>query len=46
MRPTAMTATGNGKAIVSLPWIGKDFGIVNFILSGAGLDKRKYPMET
>jgi hypothetical protein len=41
-----MTAIGHGKAIVSLPWIGKDFGIVNFILNGAGLDKRKYPMQT
>jgi transglutaminase-like putative cysteine protease len=41
-----MTASGQGKAIVSLPWIGKDFGIVNFILNGAGLDKRKYPMQT
>ena len=41
-----MTATGHGKAIVSLPWIGKSFGIVNFILNGAGLDKRKYPMRT
>jgi transglutaminase-like putative cysteine protease len=41
-----MTAAGHGKAIVSLPWIGKDFGVVNFILNGAGLDKRKYPMQT
>jgi transglutaminase-like putative cysteine protease len=41
-----MTAIGHGKAIVSLPWIGNDFGIVNFILDGAGLDKRKYPMQT
>jgi len=41
-----MTASGHGKAIVSLPWIGKDFGVVNFILDGAGLDKRKYPMQT
>ncbi|HEY3861533.1 MAG TPA: DUF3857 domain-containing protein [Verrucomicrobiae bacterium] len=41
-----MTATGHGDAIVSLPWIGKDFGIVNFILNGAGLDKRKYPLQT
>jgi transglutaminase-like putative cysteine protease len=41
-----MTATGHGKAIVSLPWIGKDFGMVNFILNGAGLDKRKYPMQS
>ena len=41
-----MTATGHGTAIVSLPWIGKNFGIVNFILNGAGLDHRKYPLQT
>ncbi len=41
-----MTATGSGKAIVSLPWVGKVFGIVNFILEGTGLEKRKYPLDT
>ena len=41
-----MTAAGNGKAVVSLPWIGRNLGVVNFILGGAGLDKRKYPMQT
>jgi transglutaminase-like putative cysteine protease len=41
-----MTATGSGKAMVSVPWIGKNFGVVNFILGGCGLDKRKYPMRT
>lgn len=41
-----LTASGNGKAIVNLPWIGNNFGIVNFILDGTGLEKRKYPMET
>ena len=41
-----MTATGSGKSMVSVPWIGKNFGVVNFILGGAGLDKRKYPMQT
>lgn len=41
-----MTATGNGKSMVSVPWIGKSFGVVNFILGGCGLDKRKYPMRT
>ncbi len=41
-----MTAAGNGKAIVSLPWIGKGMGIVQFILGSAGLEKRKYPMQT
>lgn len=41
-----MTATGNGKSVVSLPWIGNDLGVVNFILKGTGLDKRKYPLQT
>lgn len=41
-----MTATGSGMSIVSLPWVGKTFGIVNFILEGTGLEKRKYPLET
>jgi hypothetical protein len=31
-----LTATGKGTAIVNLPWIGKSFGIVNFILDGTG----------
>ena len=41
-----MTATGSGKSMVSVPWIGKSFGIVNFIMGGTGLEKRKYPMQT
>ncbi|MGO8696910.1 MAG: DUF3857 domain-containing protein [Limisphaerales bacterium] len=41
-----MTAAGGGKSVVSLPWIGKGMGMVNFILGGAGLEKRKYPMQT
>jgi hypothetical protein len=41
-----MTAAGNGKAVVNLPWIGRNLGVVNFILGGVGLDKRKYPMMT
>jgi transglutaminase-like putative cysteine protease len=41
-----MTAEGSGKSVVSLPWIGKSMGVVNFILGGAGLDKRKYPLRT
>jgi hypothetical protein len=41
-----MTAAGSGKSVVSLPWIGKGMGMVNFILGGAGLEKRKYPMQT
>src|ERR1019366_4404827 len=41
-----MTASGNGKSMVSVPWIGKSIGVVNFILGGAGLEKRKYPMQT
>jgi len=41
-----LTANGNGKAIVTLPWIGKSVGMLNFILRDAGLEKRKYPMQT
>ena len=43
---TGLTATGSGKAIVNLPWIGGHVGMVNFILRGTGLDKRKYPLDT
>jgi transglutaminase-like putative cysteine protease len=41
-----MTASGNGKSVVNLPWIGKGVGIANFILGGTGLEKRKYPLRT
>jgi transglutaminase-like putative cysteine protease len=40
------TAFGGGKAVVNVPWIGKDMGIVNYILGGTGLEKRRFPMET
>ncbi|HUJ42982.1 MAG TPA: DUF3857 and transglutaminase domain-containing protein, partial [Opitutaceae bacterium] len=43
---SAMAAFGRRQAIVSVPWIGRDFGVVNFILDGTGLAKRKYPLET
>ena len=41
-----LTANGNGKSLVTLPWIGKGLGMINFILRDAGLDKRKYPLQT
>jgi transglutaminase-like putative cysteine protease len=41
-----MIASGGGKAMANLPWIGKGMGLVNFILGGTGLEKRKYPMRT
>jgi len=41
-----LTADGHGKAIVTLPWIGKSVGIMNFVLRNAGLEKRKYPLQT
>ena len=40
------TAFGEGNAVVNVPWVGKDLGIVNFILGGTGLEKRRFPMET
>jgi transglutaminase-like putative cysteine protease len=41
-----LTVAGEGKALVTLPWIGKELGVLNFILRDAGLEKRKYPMQT
>lgn len=41
-----VNTAGNGKSIVSLPWIGSGVGIINFILRDTGLEKRKYPLET
>jgi transglutaminase-like putative cysteine protease len=41
-----LTASGSGKSMVSMPWVGKGMGIVNFILGGTGLEKRKYPLQT
>ncbi|HEV2355352.1 MAG TPA: hypothetical protein VGR89_13975, partial [Puia sp.] len=41
-----MIASGSGKAMITMPWVGKGLGIVNFILGGTGLEKRKYPLQT
>ena len=41
-----MTANGGGKSVASVPWIGKRLGVLNFILDGTGLEKRKYPLMT
>ncbi|HEU5397322.1 MAG TPA: DUF3857 domain-containing protein, partial [Verrucomicrobiae bacterium] len=42
-----LTANGDGKSIVSLPWVSRSLGVANRILIGAaGLEKRKYPLDT
>ena len=41
-----LAASGSGKSVICVPWIGKRLGIINFILGGTGLEKRKYPMRT
>jgi transglutaminase-like putative cysteine protease len=44
---TGLTANGEGKSVVSLPWISRDLGIANRLLIGSiGLEKRKYPLQT
>ena len=44
---TGLTANGAGKSVVSLPWIANDLGVANRVLIGsAGLEKRKYPLDT
>ncbi len=37
---------GDDYSILSPPWLGTGVGFVNFVLREAGLDKRKYPLET
>ena len=41
-----MTANGGGESVVTVPWIGRRLGVLNFILDGTGLEQRKYPLET
>jgi len=41
-----MIAQGSGKALVTLPWIGGRLGILNFIMRGMDLDRRKFPLIT
>lgn len=41
-----LTAAGHGKSVMTVPWIGKGVGILNFILRDTGLEKRKYPLQT
>ncbi|HEV2211658.1 MAG TPA: DUF3857 domain-containing protein [Verrucomicrobiae bacterium] len=40
------TASGDGKSLLSLPWIGNQLGVLRYLLSSASLEKRKYPMQT
>lgn len=37
---------GQSLDTLTLPWLGKSLGYVNFVLANTGLDKRRYPMET
>ncbi len=41
-----LTASGHGKTIVTMPWIGDGLGVINFVLRDTGLEKRKYPLQT
>jgi transglutaminase-like putative cysteine protease len=41
-----LTASGAGVSIATIPWIGKSFGLVNYLIGSAGLETRKYPMRT
>lgn len=43
---SGLAADGHGKALISLPWIGKGVGVMNFILRDTGLEKRQYPLQT
>lgn len=39
-------AFGDSCALVDVPWVGNRTGLINFILEGATLDHRKYPLYT
>jgi transglutaminase-like putative cysteine protease len=44
---SGLTANGNSKSIVNLPWISKNLGVGNRILMDVvGLKQRKYPLDT
>lgn len=36
---------GKAAAMVRLPWLGTQFGMVNFVLSSTGLEQRRFPMK-
>jgi len=41
-----MTASGARVAVATVPWIGKSFGLINYVIGSSGLEKRQYPMQT
>ena len=43
---SGLVASGPRVSIASVPWIGKTFGLIDYVIGSAGLDKRKYPMRT
>ena len=44
---SGLTANGDSKSIVNLPWISKNLGVANrILLDVVGLKERKYPLNT
>ncbi|HEY5043340.1 MAG TPA: DUF3857 domain-containing protein, partial [Verrucomicrobiae bacterium] len=44
---TGLTASGDDKSVVSLPWITRDLGVASrILLDSIGLATRKYPLQT
>ena len=44
---SGLTANGDRKSIVNLPWISKNLGVANrLLLDVVGLKERKYPLDT
>lgn len=40
----SMAAFGSGESIVTLPWLGLRFGLLNYVLDDTGLAVRRYPL--
>lgn len=38
-----MTASGGSTAVVNIPWLGRDFAIVSYLVKTATLESRRYP---
>jgi len=37
--------SGSDAAMLRLPWLGTQFGMVNFVIGSTGLEKRRFPMQ-
>lgn len=44
-RASRFLIAGKSRTMLPVPWFGRAFGVVSFILRGTGLEKRQYPFQ-